>query len=91
MVVFDVATDAGNVSPTDQQLHVSKSLVTSSKQGSILSFVTCPCAVPKFQKGSKGQDDHCPPLKGERRMRKCAKMDGKETIKSKSCQLNANF
>ena len=90
---LEVATDAGNVSPTDRQSHVSKSTATtcSSKQGSILSFVTSSRAVPKFQKESKGKDDHCPPQKGKKRTAKCAEMDGEGNHPVKKSSAKRKF
>ena len=88
---LEVATDAGNVSPTDRQSHVSKNSATSSKQGSILSFVTSSRAVPKFQKGSKGKDEHCPPLRGEKRTAKCAEMDGEGNHPIKKSSARRKF
>ena len=88
---LEVAIDAGNVFRTDRQSHVSKSSATSSKQGSILSFVTSSRSVPKFQKESKGKDDHCPPLKGEKRTAKCAEMDGEGNHPIKKSSAKRKF
>lgn len=68
-------------------------ILWASKGGNadILFFVTSSRAVPNVQKASEGKDDHCTPLKGEKRTAKCAEMDGEGNIQSKSRQLNASF